>query len=83
MPRTLQSLRDTCQDEDNEYQLSAASTLVDDIFYLVANGTASIIYNVLVYSNYISKGYYILDYSLTFKYDNSALFKLKLPVTVK
>ena len=57
MPRTLQSLRDTCQDEDNEYQLSAASTLIDDFLYPVANGTASIIYNVLEYNNYISEGY--------------------------
>ena len=32
MPRTLQSLRDTCQDDETEYQLSEASTLVDDIF---------------------------------------------------
>ena len=34
MPRTLQSLRETCQDEDNEYQLSAVSTLIDDTFIL-------------------------------------------------
>ena len=34
MPRTLQSLRDTCQDEDNKYQLSAESTLIDDFYIL-------------------------------------------------
>jgi hypothetical protein len=79
MPRTLQSLRETCQDEDTEYQLSAPSTLVDDIFYPVTNGTAIIVYNVMEYSNYIPKGYYILDYSLAFKYDNSGNFGIITP----
>jgi len=79
MPRTLQSLRETYQDDETEFQLSAASTLVDDIFYPVANGTAPIIYNVLEYNNYLSKGYYILDYSLTFKYDSSGNFGVITP----
>jgi hypothetical protein len=56
MPRTFQSLRETCQDEDTEFQLSAASTLIDYTLYPVANGTASIFYNVMEYSNYIPKG---------------------------
>jgi hypothetical protein len=44
MPRTLQSLSETCQDEENEYQLSASSTLIDDTLYPVANGTVPIVY---------------------------------------
>ena len=79
MPRTLQSLRETCQDEDTEYQLSAPSTLLDDTFYPVTSGTAINIYNVLEYSSYIPKGYYILDYSLVFKYDNSGNFGIITP----
>jgi hypothetical protein len=31
------------------------------------------------YSNYIPKGYYILDYSLAFKYDNSGNFGIITP----
>ena len=37
MPRTLQSFRETCQDEDTEFQLSAASTLIDVTLYPIAN----------------------------------------------
>jgi hypothetical protein len=33
----------------------------------------------LEYNNYIAKGYYILDYSLTFKYDNSGIFGVITP----
>ena len=36
-------------------------------------------YNVIEYSNYIPKGYYILDYSLAFKYDNSGNFGIIRP----
>jgi hypothetical protein len=33
----------------------------------------------LEYNNFLSKGYYILDYSLTFKYDNSGNFGVITP----
>jgi len=81
--RTLQSLRDTCQDDEIEYRSTVNSSLVYGTYYPVSTNSGGIInpitYTLLQCNTYIPKGFYLLTYNLLFQYNTSGDYGVITP----
>jgi hypothetical protein len=74
--RTLKSLRETCQDNGNEYRLVLSDSIQSGVYYNSNNVEIEIMNGDGIL---IPKGYYIITYNIAFAYDQSGDFGIITP----